>query len=475
MEFLKHLVSPQIVGDNIPIVCNQENFLLKANSYRISQVIPGFHCIINPANKDALDRGRPSNGMFIAIPDSIKGSVKDVSPNHFRVQAVLISSSRSKTLLINTYLPWDTRTAIESDDLTETLEVIKSVIENNDCDAVVWAGDVNSDFSRDTAHTRAVKDAVENLNLLVTWESFPVDFTCTSERDGNTIISILDHFLISEQLTDTIQDAGVIHHIENTSDHEPIYCVLSSLTLSSVSIQGATPESRPSWKKASLEEKNLHELTLNNKLEAIMVPTQLSECKDLHCRREEHIDAVNWFTLEIMEAIQSAGEETLPFPTAGNKGRKATPGFNDQVRPFKETSLFWHQVWKSAGCPLNTELHKIMKKTRNVYHYEYKKCVRAEAKIKKSKLLDACINGNGDLFKEVKSMRKVTPKVADTMDGVKEDIPNHFGNIYKELYNCVDDGEEVVKICEDIEAMINVESFEDVMRVTPEEVKKATA
>ena len=41
--------------------------------------------------------------------------------------------------------------------------------------------------------------------------------------------------------------------------------------------------------------------------------------------------------------------------------------------------------------------------------------------------------------------------------------------------DCVDDGEEVVKICEEIEAMINVESFEDVMRVTPEEVKKATA
>ena len=79
--------------------------------------------------------------------------------------------------MINSYLPYDTGTAIESDDLTETLEVIKSVIENKDCDAVVWAGDVNSDFSRDTAHTRAVKDAVENSNLLVTWTSFLVDFT----------------------------------------------------------------------------------------------------------------------------------------------------------------------------------------------------------------------------------------------------------------------------------------------------------
>ena len=121
--------------------------------------------------------------MFIAVPDIIKGSVKDVSPNHMRVQAVLISSSTSKTLLINAYLPYDTRTAIESDDLTETLEVNKSVIEDNDCDAVLWAGDANSDFTRNTAHTRAVKEVVEDSNLLVTWDSFPVDFTCTSERD----------------------------------------------------------------------------------------------------------------------------------------------------------------------------------------------------------------------------------------------------------------------------------------------------
>ena len=71
-------------------------------------------------------------------------------------------------------------------------------------------------------------------------------------------------------------------------------------------------------------------------------------------------------------------------------------------------------------------------------------------------------------------MRKVKQKVADTIDGVTQDIPNHFGSIYKELYNCVEDGDEIIKISEEIESLINVESFEDVMRVTPEEVKKAT-
>ena len=33
-----------------------------------------------------------------------------------------------------------------------------------------------------------------------------------------------------------------------------------------------------------------------------------------------------------------------------------------------------------------------MKRTKNRYHYEYKKCCKAADKIKKSKLLDSCFN-----------------------------------------------------------------------------------
>ena len=83
MQFLQKLVSPCIVGSKIPIICNQENFLLRSNSYKIFQAVPGFHFFIKPAVKDVLDRGRPKNGMFIGIPDSIRKHVKDVSPTHW--------------------------------------------------------------------------------------------------------------------------------------------------------------------------------------------------------------------------------------------------------------------------------------------------------------------------------------------------------------------------------------------------------
>jgi hypothetical protein len=47
----------------------------------------------------------------------------------------------------------------------------------------------------------------------------------------------------------------------------------------------------------------------------------------------------------------------------------------------------------------------VMKRSKNRYHYEYKKCRKVEKRIKRSKLLDACVCGDGDLFSELKKLR----------------------------------------------------------------------
>ena len=77
------------------ILCNQENFLLKGNSYKIKQCLPNARIIFKPAEKDSLD-GRPKNGMFISIPREITEYVDDVSPNHWRVQAILLRLQKTR-------------------------------------------------------------------------------------------------------------------------------------------------------------------------------------------------------------------------------------------------------------------------------------------------------------------------------------------------------------------------------------------
>ena len=68
--------------------------------------------------------------------------------------------------------------------------------------------------------------------------------------------------------------------------------------------------------------------------------------------------------------------------------------------PSKDNAIFWHSIWLSAGRPINTVLHEIMKKTRNVYHCQIPKNRRMAECIKKNTILDACINDKGDILKK---------------------------------------------------------------------------
>ena len=322
-----------------------------------------------------------------------------------------------------------------------------------------------------------MRASTDELQLVTAWDTYQVDFTHTYEREGATFVSTLDHFYMTKDILQTVQDAGVIHDPDNSSDHEPIYCVIESFSVSVKTKKSATFRPKPSWRLASEEEKDLYKYKLDDNLSSIMVPTQITECTDPHCKNEEHMEAIDWFSTEVLGAVQRAGEAALPFPKAGcsKKGMKATPGFEVKVKPFKEDAYFWHAIWKSAGRPLNNQLHTIMKRTRNIYHREFKKCQKSEKLIKKSRLLDAGLNGEGDLFQEVKKMRKTRPVHADKIDGVSENIPDHFKDIYSDLYNSVEDGPDVVKISEEVNENISAESIHDVNRLTKEEVKKAAA
>ena len=173
-------------------------------------------------------------------------------------------------------------------------------------------------------------------------------------------------------------------------------------------------------------------------------------------------------------SIEEASLEALPVTNhSTSKHLKKRPGWSEEVKPFRDIAFFWSQVWKSAGSPINTELHKVMKRTRNIYHYQAKKCRKAEDSIKRNKLLDACANGSGDIFCEIKKLRSCKTVAATSIDGIKDDIPDHFKSIYSDLYNSVDDKEQLANLVKSIETEVNSTHLHDVNRVTPEVVKEA--
>ena len=117
-----------LCGDKIPILCVQEHFVLRGNSYIVQKALPKSHIFFKSAVKDDQNYGRAKNGMFVAVPDKFKERFNDVSPTHWRVQAVTFDS----TLIISVYLPTDPGTIQYNDqELMETLGVIQNVLETN--------------------------------------------------------------------------------------------------------------------------------------------------------------------------------------------------------------------------------------------------------------------------------------------------------------------------------------------------------
>ena len=466
-----------LCGNNIPIICNQENFLLRSNTYLIRKCLPNFHIIAKPAIKVNLSHGRPINGMFIAIPLTYKEFIKDVSPTNHRIQAAILKIESEIILIVNSYFPTDSLNNINREDIQETIEAINSVIQNNNFSKAFIFGDINCNFRKNSPHVNYVNNFIEDNSLVKSWEKYDVDFTHVHEANGQTYTSIIDHFFWSQNAEEQIIDAGVIHHVDNKSDHEPIYCTVKindGIEIRSSNQEAVTSKPKPSWGKFSQEQKEKFKNDLSNHLEAIQPPPSVSICNNFKCKQDDHKEEVDEFLINTLESIEKAAESCTPkFHIPNGRKNHKIPGWKTEVKPYRDNAGFWFSVWKSAGRPLNTELHKIMKRTRNLYHFQVKKCRKSEDLIRRNNFLDACLNGSSDIFSEIRKQRKSDKVTANIIDGKDENVEEHFSGIYSNLYNSIDDKEAMKKMYVEVENKVNRKSLADVEKVTPAIVKEA--
>ena len=456
-----------------PIVCNQENFLLKGNRYKVKQCLPNSKIIFKPAIKESVE-GRPKHGMFIAIPRELKEFAEDVSPHHERVQAVMLSLA-TNVLIINSYFPTDPKlNDFDTTELMATLASIQSVIADNDCDSVIWCGDINADFGRNTTFTNIVDGFFRENLLKNAWEKFPVDYTHVYEKDDHTYTSTLDHFFWNEELSNHVTEADVLHLPANMSDHCPVYC---KLEVGKIDIrktaQRITKNNKPSWKRATDEQRGQYTTCLESKLNQIRDPSAKG-CCDVHCEDEKHKCECDTYLEGIVNSVKSAAAECLPtIKKNAVHGKSLFKDWKSEVKPFKDTAIFWHAIWTSAGRPMNTALHQVMKRTRNVYHYHIRKCRKMTECIRKNTLLDACINNNGDIFKEIRKIRKTPPDMSSMIDGVTRNIESHFAKVYEKLYNSVEDAEKLASLLERLNSNINSDSLKVIEKIKPELIRLA--
>ena len=124
-------------------------------------------------------------------------------------------------LWINSYFPTDPHT-VEFDDheVVEVLNEVKRIIDKADCRNVILNGDLNWDLSRKTGLSSLINNFVETIGLVPLWKHFEVDYTHVHTDYLST--SVLDHFLVSENLLPLVDECRVLHRGDNLSRHSPI-------------------------------------------------------------------------------------------------------------------------------------------------------------------------------------------------------------------------------------------------------------
>ena len=172
---------------------------------------------------------------------------------------------------------------IQLQELGEVWDIIKNMIESHPYNAVVWAGNMNVDFSRNSAHVRLVKDTMEDVNITSALEKFDVDFTWCGGVGGVSSPGPL--WSTSEGLAESLSDAGVIHLVDNRSNHSPIYAVFDSIIVKQDSIKAHKNISKPLWKRSSDNEKKKYCCLPEDKLNK-----SIHECRDVKCSSEVHKD-----------------------------------------------------------------------------------------------------------------------------------------------------------------------------------------
>ena len=461
-------------NDQLPILCNQENFLLKSNGYIIEQSVPELHIIFKPATKVFLD-GRPKNGMFIAIPKSMKSKAKDVSPNNSRLQAIILDTGHNKNLLIiNAYFPQDPKTIeyhVDSN-LEDILAAIGNLIGTCACDDVIIAGDLNIDFNRKNGYAKRLRSFLEEEELASSWDKFHVDFTHEFEVEDHTYTCTIDHFLWNNNSTKDAKNAGVLHLPGNLSDHSPIYCETDIAYIDKIANKSDEHnEDHVNLKLLKQSDWDEYNNILEKRLNSLAIPRCVN-CRDVHCENPKHIEDIDNYAFSIMKSMDESIKMIALKNVKNKKKSKIIPGWNDLVKPYKEDAIFWHAIWSSAGKPINNTLHNIMKRTRNIYHYHIRKCRRSADMVRKNKLMDACLNGNGDVFEEIRKMRKVNKSLPHTMDG-QTNVTERFKNVYQKLYNSVNDEQETQEVLKLVNNYVDVSSLDDVDLVNQSVVRKA--
>lgn len=437
---------PEYVSELIKahdFVLLQEHWLMESQFHRIKNIPCDNNVSILSHDVSGIDNtmflnGRGYGGCSILWKNSLNCIVSPVIMNSNRICAVNITRQSMSLLLFNVYMPCDTRC---NDDLyCNILTEIMSTCNIMNCSNFIIGGDMNTSFNRVssnfTKHLNYICER-ETIKPCIDFEGHNVCYTFTSPVDNGT--HVIDHFLLNNGLFDHMLEYYTMHDGANLSFHSPLVLTLS-LDVNYCSPSSRRYISRPKWQEASDCNLSQYSKVLERMIDEISIPWHSLECRDKHCpSRLTHCHDIQIFHDSIMDCCIRACQNSIPH-TSKEGNSKVIAGWNEHVKPYREASLFWHNLWKDCGSPRNAVIADVMRRSRSQYHRAVRFVKRNQNNVKKESMATALLgNKSRDFWKEVGKVTKnnnMLPNMVDEVTG-DENISKHFATKYEDLYNSV--------------------------------------
>ena len=421
------------------ILMLQETWLYNFEFNSFINVLPRcqYYAISSMDETEVGRIGRPFGGSAILWHSDLALTFIPIKTISNRICSVQIKSSNFNLVIINLYMPCDENNDVNvlmyGDVLSEVSSIISLYEDDNE---IIIGGDLNVDFSR----TNSL-----NLSLLKTFIS-DENLTCATlpiVNDNYTRISstgdksFIDHFLVTK--SSDIKNVFISIDGDNLSDHMPV----TIETMYNTEKIEEHNECRyvNNWNGATDSHIQNYKSLLNQELTDFIIPEYLLNCNDLLCN--EHSNDIQELMDELIQIMINCANKTIPTKKMSNHS-KGIPGWKDFVQPYKDRSIYWTNLWKSAGFPPNGPFADERRFARYKYHWAIKKVKKDKDKIIKQKTADQLARKSFNSFwstiKQSNGTNKPKSKVIDGLHTDKE-ISSHFRSIYSNLYNSVPDDE----------------------------------
>jgi len=261
-------------------------------------------------------------------------------------------------LLFNVYLPCADSSIEYRNEVGFYVGFISDMIESVEHTDVIIMGDFNFDINESKSGYVAFAPLLQEFNL-----SFCDDLLTSG--DVYTYVNVdlgqhsrIDHFIVSSQLRQAVHSVEIIDSSLNFSDHRPISLHLSIASLPSNSFCSTSNKLtyKLRWDKGSLDDF----YRMSGELLSSQPLLLLRDCDD---KLLDNLSDINMCYEGIIDVLLKTEKVSIPrIPCSALK-----PFWNDHLDELKQDSIFWHNLWLSAGKPSSGVVFNIKRSTKLKY------------------------------------------------------------------------------------------------------------